>query len=141
MKVGENTTIVTCSSKFWSCMCISPPTSLLRVNSALILFHLNTVIFFVCVCRRLLSCSVNVQQSRSNLPVHTLTQMMTCSRLKSFQHTTFPSEDLAVCFLMGMCPFSQTYDGHQLLAANVPGTLPAYQLPVLGKLPGFPPGR
>lgn len=40
-----------------------------------------------------------------------------------------------------MCQFWQTPDGRQLLAAHMPGALPAYQLPVMGKLPSAPLGR
>lgn len=69
----------------------------------------------------------------------------TLQQTKCFQHGTFSSEDLAdyqgSSFVVGMCQFCQTCDGHQLLAANVPGALLAYQLPVVGKLPGSPPGR
>lgn len=82
--------------------------------------------------------SVNAQQSSGTGDILQQTEGF-------HRGTVFALEALAdyqgISFAVGTCQFCQTHDGHQLLAANIPGALPAYQLPVVGKLPSSPPAR
>lgn len=124
---------------------------MLTIKYFLVSFYLNTAIlfielaiyFFLIENALVLFCQCATMPWQCTGPDSNMHD--TLQQTEYFQHSSFPSEDLAddrgTSIVVGTCQFHRTPNGNQLLAANMPGALPAHQLPMVGKLPGFPPGR
>lgn len=113
------------------------------LNTAILFIELAIFFFFLIENALVLFCQCATMPWQCIVPDSNMHD--TLQQTEYFQHSSFPSEDLAddrgTSIVVGTCQFHQTPNGNQLLAANMPGALPAHQLPMVGKLPGFPPGR
>lgn len=108
------------------------PTNLLRVNSATILFYLNALIFTdLFLQAQVLFCQCATMQWQHISPYSNMPD--TLQQNKYFQHSSFPSEESAddrrTNIVVGMYKFHQIQGRNQLLAACVPGALPATSCP------------